>query len=946
MKCHKPNTDQAAEFRICVNGIPCDEYILPTIDSTDDSNILSCFIPVTEGDQLTISGSFTRSVLHASFDVLADGSFLADKRIEGPKNGEPKFYKKRKLAIKSVFDSPIEEGRMSIYAPDKIVEGNLHVKALRDGYEGSPLDVDARKHGVGSLVAVCSMNQRTNDNYENPYKSSTCGDWSSRSQDGVTDGGITPTHELEVKVMDADVSKTKQQKHKRHLIQTGFGLKPWARFIFDYRSQNAIEEAGCERRGAEAQALEPGDAETFIKGTTEPVKKAAGGKKGKKTEVTEDDEITVASSVGRTNSIFTTPPPSSEMATSSVERFRPTATPTPAPETPAPEELKRPLPSIERETPSEKGSELLATPPPMKKRKFFGQTLTSPSSAAISPLAERSRTVDTRDVSPASEELAGVVPFSDFNEALKILPGAASAQQQQEDVEKERLPIMNEQELNGAIVSAEAFLSGIAPSQPTAPAAQMISPEVVAAAGGASGNATNSVNAGPTEQTQERPTHVQVKEEEPASPSLPLHDNPTKVDTASPSLPPTLLPKNTGEVPLNPTESSTHPASRIERYMATPEPSHMLDQLDGSMTSPPTPAHDKPSQHSASQPSEDLRTCTLTVDQIKPHIPPEGIKINDLRDCFDEDLCPSNRKSKQIFWMLVREIAVNVHDLYFLKEEHGGQPIAQLGKVASMQQTLKLKASQGNQPSQSQAKLSQSQPSRVKSPQPEESQAQNLLEQFGGQDAEAAAAEQEVDNAKRIKTETTEDTQHQIEGRQELQSAIAPKTDSTSQETPGRANPAETAAKSETSPAIKDTKAPAPALTQQHLPTSPCDLTKKRPASVMATSRESTPSKKPRFDALSAKKAALLKQLEEKKARKLTAKKAPEEQQKVREEEERLREEAEMQEIEMLEKMAADEDEEYDALTQTHADEGNEIEEARKAREKAEGAIREASEEL
>lgn len=229
MKCHKPNTDQEVEFTIFANGIQCDEYVSPSSTSDGDPNVLECFVPVTEGDRLTVSGSFTGTLLHGSFDLLADGSFLADKRIEGSKSGESKYYKKRKLDIKTVFDTPAEEGRTSIFSPDKVVEGNLYVKALRDAYEEAPSNGKAEKLGVGSLAIICSFNQDTHKKYTEKYPSITCGDWASRSQDDVADGGIAPSYEAGFKITNEDVSKTKQQKHKRHNEQTRFGPEPWAK---------------------------------------------------------------------------------------------------------------------------------------------------------------------------------------------------------------------------------------------------------------------------------------------------------------------------------------------------------------------------------------------------------------------------------------------------------------------------------------------------------------------------------------------------------------------------------------------------------------------------------------------------------------------------------------------------------------------------------------------
>ena len=86
MKAHKPNTDQECNFTVSVNGSACHEYVLPKRDLADP-NTLECFIPTWPGDRLTVNGHFNGTALHGAIDLLADGSFLADKRIEG-KGGE------------------------------------------------------------------------------------------------------------------------------------------------------------------------------------------------------------------------------------------------------------------------------------------------------------------------------------------------------------------------------------------------------------------------------------------------------------------------------------------------------------------------------------------------------------------------------------------------------------------------------------------------------------------------------------------------------------------------------------------------------------------------------------------------------------------------------------------------------------------------------------------
>ncbi|TKA60980.1 hypothetical protein B0A55_11363, partial [Friedmanniomyces simplex] len=60
MKCHRPGTDQSLELSVFANGMVCEEYELQASSITDPS-VVSCFIPVEEGDELTIRGTFTGS---------------------------------------------------------------------------------------------------------------------------------------------------------------------------------------------------------------------------------------------------------------------------------------------------------------------------------------------------------------------------------------------------------------------------------------------------------------------------------------------------------------------------------------------------------------------------------------------------------------------------------------------------------------------------------------------------------------------------------------------------------------------------------------------------------------------------------------------------------------------------------------------------------------------
>ncbi|KAK3048179.1 hypothetical protein LTR09_010518 [Extremus antarcticus] len=258
MKCKKPHTDQDCTLAVFADGLPCAEYILPSQANfpNEQSDILECFIPVSDGEQIVLSGSFNGTCLHASFDLLADGSFVIDKRIEGSTSGATKFYNPRNLDFVSVFNMPAS----GTTAPDKVVEGILLAQRLPEGDSQvdtvlNAMDRDGYNIGLGSLTVIVSLNQVVVDNYQESFADMACGSWKSRNANVACHGGIAPTHELTVMTTDGNLNVNLQSKMRRHFKQTRFGKGPWATFVFYYRSPYAIQEAGCTLRPDEWQEL-------------------------------------------------------------------------------------------------------------------------------------------------------------------------------------------------------------------------------------------------------------------------------------------------------------------------------------------------------------------------------------------------------------------------------------------------------------------------------------------------------------------------------------------------------------------------------------------------------------------------------------------------------------------------------------------------------------------
>jgi len=433
MRCHKPNTDQAVEFTVLVNGLPCDEYALPFAPS-NDQNTVECFIPVTIGDHLTISGSFTGSILHGAFDVLADGSFVADRRIEGPKTGEVKLHSKRKIDFNAFLDAPKKEGGTTIFPPEEVVEGSLHVSALGDDHNRGPLlgTKDCRL-SVGSLAVVVSLNRGADENYANKYGSMTCGDWRTWHDHRRKDAGIKAMYQLEVKETNAEISGARQQKHKRHYSQTRSGSQPWAKLVFHYRSAGAIKRAGCERMEAKSHALEAPRDTTLV--NSPHIEKKPSSKTTKKNRHPAGrDRLAVASHAGSADSIFMTPAPEGQSKRKHV------GTPS------------APLKQSETSTlallnPSDSSS------PSVRKKKLFGQSL--PSNAKLHAIAQQTAAQPADNdfdflVEEYRKERENEDIFALFNRQLE-------EQDEQTAHEVSRVLDMSDEELADAWTATERF---------------------------------------------------------------------------------------------------------------------------------------------------------------------------------------------------------------------------------------------------------------------------------------------------------------------------------------------------------------------------------------------------------------------------------------------------------------------------------------------------------
>ncbi|KAK5675799.1 hypothetical protein LTS10_011530 [Elasticomyces elasticus] len=671
MKCHRPNTDQSLNLTIFANGIACPEYTLPT-PSTTDSNIVQCFVPVSEGDELTIRGTFTGSCLHGSFDILADGSFLFDRRIEGQKDGEIRHYTNRKLEFRSFYDAPKVKGHTSIFAPDKLVEGNLHVQARNSPSQTAASFPAPSEFGIGSLAVVVSLNQRNADGYTNKYKSLTCGDPDIGRKDD-DDGGIPADYELMLRPMEGELTKHKGFKHRRHAEQTHFGTKPWAKIIFYYRSQETIDEHDCIQKDGTSHALEPDDAETFVCGSIE----------GARPKKKKGEQESPSATPGPGSSLFETPGPeyAVQRTPAPTEQVKHT-TPQPSISNQEAEihnglSTPRSLPRMQLlpDTPSSSTPSKIAA----EKPRLMGQSLVLPPDFVRSPLGQQHGTMEQpagddfgmliddfqreqqerdfeedqyedqhaddvfamehEDEYEQAQHIEGdeyLIPFSDFNARHERMSAARSSQQADDEL-PEALQHLDHDALVDMVAEAEAFPGGT--PQSAAPMAQMV--------GGA--RETQTADA-PIMQEQT----VFIKEEERASPA-PSHADPEHNNTSNFPPPQHNLNNNNDDV--------THiaPVRDTEMAQAQETASHNESDGDEEVTTPPR--------------------CNLTPDTILSHIPLQGIALHELKLFFSEEQVPRGNAAATEFVNLVKRVAYQKHNkpgMYYrkpTKDSQGASPL-------------------------------------------------------------------------------------------------------------------------------------------------------------------------------------------------------------------------------------------------------------------------------
>lgn len=281
MHIERPATDQHLDLTILVNNQPATEYVLPGSSNSPTDGYIDTYIAVEPGSRLTAKWTFTGSVLHGNFDLVADGTLCREARIEGDSVTGAVKHVKRTGAWNTGLDCPTPEDWTSSEPSPHLFEGELIVAEMVGDEGGQQQESGGGdRPGIGSLVVVVSVNQHTLDNYHDPEKSIEMGSWRARKGEEVRQAEIPPEYVLELRLLSDDKIKAKRSLLQRRAWQaTRFGTKPWGKFCFFYRSLESIQRAGGLARGEdEVLQVEAWDGQREFE-FVEPPKKGASKKR-------------------------------------------------------------------------------------------------------------------------------------------------------------------------------------------------------------------------------------------------------------------------------------------------------------------------------------------------------------------------------------------------------------------------------------------------------------------------------------------------------------------------------------------------------------------------------------------------------------------------------------------------------------------------------------------
>ncbi|GAB7366673.1 hypothetical protein MBLNU230_g8656t1 [Neophaeotheca triangularis] len=199
---------------------------------------VTCFVYVEEGDRITVDGQFSGSAKCSRFDLLIDGSFVCDRVLGDSKKEGLGGFSKKAIPFVDVFDTIDRDD-----GSNKVVEGSMIVQALPE-MEYNPQGT-GNQLGVGSIAVIVSLGKNSKDRYQPHYPDSKSGSWIGRDLTKVHEAGVAPEFDIAIEPHSSELPQDKQSKHLRHVAQERFGVEPRVKFIFYYRSRDAIMAAGC-----------------------------------------------------------------------------------------------------------------------------------------------------------------------------------------------------------------------------------------------------------------------------------------------------------------------------------------------------------------------------------------------------------------------------------------------------------------------------------------------------------------------------------------------------------------------------------------------------------------------------------------------------------------------------------------------------------------------------
>lgn len=254
MKCTQQGTDLEVDFSVYCDERKCEEFVLPAdAANSDEGTVKECFVPIEEGTHVVVAGSLDGTLLHARFDLLADGSFLGDRLVTATADGQAKVHRKRRIEFRNVDALPARadaaaaaQEAMQQEKPE-MVDGEMCAKPIPKNIDSRFYSADGNAFGVGTMAVIISLEHEPQDGYlpaKGVYPDMTLGAWKQRQVAGK-DTGITPTHELDLQNINDKVIPQKARRTVKHFGEKRYGRRPWAILMFHYRSRAAIEEASC-----------------------------------------------------------------------------------------------------------------------------------------------------------------------------------------------------------------------------------------------------------------------------------------------------------------------------------------------------------------------------------------------------------------------------------------------------------------------------------------------------------------------------------------------------------------------------------------------------------------------------------------------------------------------------------------------------------------------------